>query len=58
MARTKNNSQRHKNTYNIMTQQTFRKNYIFVYKKVSTDINVYGVKIYIYSEEIDLPNEA
>jgi len=25
MARTKTNTERHKNTYNIMTQQTFRK---------------------------------
>jgi len=32
MARTKNNNtERHKNTHNIMTQHTFRRNYIFVF---------------------------
>jgi len=32
MARTKNyHTERHKNTYNTMTQKTFRNNYIFVF---------------------------
>ena len=32
MARTKNNNtERHKNTHYIMTQHTFRRNYIFVF---------------------------